>query len=118
MSVTGRVGILYRSRGIIRSIRIREGEEIAESLLLLDRVDDVEEWMKKANEGGGAKEDKGEEDRSYLDYFYRCLDEGVEFYYLYEPAVGWKCGCTMRDLPICGRLIEMEEWLRWKNLEV
>jgi len=110
---TARIGILYRKRGYIQSIRVPEGEAVAHTVAELTSVDAVEDWMK-----GDRKEKGDRKDPSYLDYFYRCLDEVVEFYYLYEEGVGWKCGCTMRDLPHRGRLVALEDWLRWRAIEV
>ncbi len=78
-------------------------------------MDAVEDWMKGR---GGSEGVRAVMDHSYLDYFYRCLDEVVEFYYLYEEDVGWKCGCTTRDLPHRGRLVALEDWLHWRAIEV
>ena len=123
-----RIGILYRKRGYIQSIRVPEGEAVADTLVELSGVDEVEDWMKGRKEGRGGetqerhekkeRKERQEKDPSYLDYFYRCLDEDVEFYYLYEESIGWKCGCTMRDLPHRGRLVALEDWLRWRAIEV
>lgn len=119
MSETARVGVLYRGKGRIQSLRMVHREELGEELAGLHSLDAVEEWMvgiAKSGEGREGREDQ-EEDRSYLDYFYRCLDEGAEFYYLYECGVGWKVGCTMKDVPVRGRLVGLDDWLHWKVLE-
>lgn len=52
-----------------------------------------------------------DEDNSYLAFFYRCLEEGSEFYYLYQTVgdEGWRCGGTTWDTPILGRLVPYEE---------
>jgi hypothetical protein len=114
-----------------------EGEAIGEELIEYTNLEDVEDWMKekiqarkeaetrkevetrKRGEGReGEEEAVPEEDRSYLDYFYRSLDEQAEFYYLYEQGVGWKCGCTTRDVSIRGRLVPLYDWLHWRAIEV
>lgn len=134
MVKSARVGILYREAGFIHSFRISNGEVVApqenkekekekgigeildeqwnhveHNLVTLERI---EEWMK--NESNG----KMEKDRGYLDYFYRCLNEDSEYYYLYEQGVGWACGNTTIQSPIKSQLVkladaipEMEQWM-------
>lgn len=110
MVETARIGILYRGKSHIRSIRIFHPESVGDELAEMDSLGAVEEWMEKSGS-------ERQTDASYLDYFYRCLDEQVEFYYLYEVGVGWKVGCTMRELPVRGKLVGLEEWLQWKAVE-
>jgi len=114
MTVTARVGLLYRARGYILSIRVPEGETMADRLATMTRKEEVEEWMEERIRVKGTK---GDHDPSYFDYFYRCLDEDVDFYYLYDETVGWRCGCTQRELPIRGRLVGLEDWLQWRAIE-
>lgn len=126
----GRVGILYRGARLIRSFRVSHGEvvSIEEGVKgmgeILDErwshveqntgvLESVEEWMDQESQG------KMEEDRSYLDFFYRCLNEDSEVYYLYEQGVGWACGNTTRETPIKSQLVrladaipEMEEFAK------
>lgn len=84
-------------------------------------ADDVRSWFAQQSV---------EEDDSYLAFFYRCLEEGSEFYYLYQAVgdeVGWRCGGTSWDTPILGRLVPYEEarvavedWyedLKWSQAE-
>ena len=113
MSETARVGVLYRGKGRIQSLRMVHRDELGEELAGLQSLDAVEEWMVEGAKGGQDQDD----DRSYLEYFYRCLDEDVSWYYLYESGVGWKVGCTMKDVPVCGRLVGLDDWLHWKLLE-
>lgn len=115
MSETARVGVLYRGKGKIQSLRMVHREELGEELAGLPSLDAVEEWMVGMAKGAEGKDQ--DDDRSYLDYFYRCLDEDVSWYYLYEDSVGWKVGCTMKDVPVRGRLIRLDDWLHWKLLE-
>jgi hypothetical protein len=49
------------------------------------------------------------EDTSYSAFFYRTLDHAGEYYYLYEHGVGWKCGSTLSDNPLTGRLVSLSE---------
>ena len=104
-----RVGVLYRGKGQIQSLRISHGKNIGEELAGLASLNQVEEWMEERKER--------QEDTSYLAYFYRCLEEQVEFYYLYEAGKGWRVGCTMRELPLRGKLVGLEEWLHWEAVE-
>lgn len=127
--VTARVGLLYRARGYILSIRVPEGETVADRLATMTRKEEVEEWMEerirvsagtsRASTSGAGRSTsvKGDHDPSYFDYFYRCLDEDVDFYYLYDDTIGWRCGCTQRELPIRGRLVGLEDWLQWRAME-
>ena len=136
--MSGRVGILYRSSLCIRSFRVRDGSVIqngngngngnekrecigeqlnkrwggSEVVHGKETLAEVEEWMETVS--GGAMV----EDHSYLEYFYRCLDEDSEFYYLYEQGVGWACGNTTKDTPIRSKLVrladaivDMEQWI-------
>ena len=51
---TARIGILYRKRGYIQSIRVPEGEAVAHTVAELTSVDAVEDWMK------GDRKEKGD----------------------------------------------------------
>ena len=126
----GRIGILYRGAKFIRSFRISHGEvvSIEEGVKgvgeILDErwshvehnagvLEEVEEWIDQKSHGNM------EEDRSYLEFFYRCLNEDSEYYYLYEQGVGWACGNTTQETPIKSQLVrlsdampEMEEFVK------
>ena len=112
--VTSRVGILDRSGYRIRSVRRVQGVASVEEMG--SDGDDIRIWFVNQSEEIG-------EDNSYIAFFYRCLEEGSEFYYLYEEGVGWRCGGTSWDTPILGRLVPyaearaaVEEWgedLKW-----
>ena len=121
MSETARVGVLYRGKGKIYSLQMVHRDQFGEELAGLQSLDAVEEWMmgaaKRAKSREGGEVQDQDDDRSYMDYFYRCLDEDVSWYYLYESGVGWKVGCTMKDVPVCGRLVGLDDWLHWKVLE-
>jgi len=52
------------------------------------------------------------EDTSYSAFFYRTMDRAGEYYYLYEHGVGWKCGSTLTDTPLTGRLVLLSEAIR------
>lgn len=103
-----RVGILYRGKGAIESLRIVHGR-IEDALIELGSLDDVEKWMEEMARGGNR-----DRDTSYLAYFYRCLEEDVAWYYLYEAGIGWKVGSTLRDMPVQGRLVPLADWIHWK----
>lgn len=129
MTYYARVGILYRGAGLIRSFNISHGEVVSlqqgtksigeqldEEWSYLEHnestLEYVEEWVNKESKG------KLDIDRNYLDYFYRCLNENSEYYYLYEQGVGWACGNTTIETPIKSQLVrlrdaipEMEQWM-------
>lgn len=117
MSETARVGVLYRGKGNIQSLRMVHREELGEELTGLHSLDAVEEWMARVAAKRAKDSQDQDQDCSYMEYFYRCLDEDVSWYYLYEAGVGWKVGCTMKDVPVCGRLVGLDDWLHWKVLE-
>jgi hypothetical protein len=48
-------------------------------------------------------------DNSMLGYFYRCMEEGSEFYYVYDVATGWRCGGVTWDTPLRGHLVGLDE---------
>ena len=73
---TARVGILYRKKGYIQSIRVLEGETIADTLEGLMDMDAVEDWMKGC---GGSEGVRAVMDHSYLDYFYRVWMKSSSF---------------------------------------
>lgn len=121
--MASRVGILDRAAHRIRSVRRPRGVVLEEMGLVGSEVegDDVRRWF--SNQG------HADEDDSYLAFFYRCLDEGSEFYYLYQAVgdeAGWRCGGTTWDTPILGRLVGyqearvvVEEWyedLKWQTM--
>ena len=123
-SVSCRVGILYRGSGCIESIYIpfrgslheegcvgRQLDEWWKNPSVIEEWNEIEQWL--VEEGKG----KIDRDDSYLSYFYRCLQEGSVYYYLYEKGVGWSCGDVVGKSPISSKLVklsdaipEMEEW--------
>ena len=73
-------------------------------------LDEVREWF--------LQQSHVEEDTSMIGYFYRCMEEGAEFYYLYDESEGWRCGGVTTDTPLRGKLVSldeaqgmMEEWI-------
>jgi hypothetical protein len=124
MAVSCRVGILYRGEGVIESIFLPFRGSVHEEKGVGRQLEDwwtdpqsVEEW--KEIRQWMEEEGKGrlDRDRSYLEYFYRCLEEGSVYYYLYEHGVGWSCGDVTGKSPISSKLLklsdaisEMEEW--------
>lgn len=102
--VPSRVGILDRGAHRIRSVRYVQGVSSLEEMG--SNREGIRLWIR--NQEGV------DEDDSYLAFFYRCLNEGSEFYYVYdlsEPQedVGWRCGGTTWNTPILGRLVPYEE---------
>lgn len=118
-----RVGILYRRSRCITSICIpvcggmTEENDIGKQL---DRwwstpespqeLIDIVEWISTHTV-------ELDRDDSYLGYFYRCLQEGSTYYYLYEAGIGWSCGDVTGKSPISSKLVrlsdaipQMEEW--------
>jgi hypothetical protein len=124
MAVSCRVGILYRGAGVIESVLLpfrgsvheekgvgRQLEEWWTDPQSVEEWKEIRQWMEE--EGKGCLD----RDRSYLEYFYRCLEEGSVYYYLYEHGVGWSCGDVTGKSPISSKLLklsdaisEMEEW--------
>ena len=125
-NVSCRVGILYRSSNCIKSVCIpsngsvhKEGDigkkldTLFTSYQSITELKEIKEWMSL----NGLNKDVFDTDDSYLSYFYRCLEEGSTYYYLYEHGVGWACGDVMGKSPISSQLVklsdaipEMEEW--------
>ncbi len=110
-----RVGILYRSAGRIESVRWPEmysGGPWPE--WPSGHMEEVRAWIERES---GVSSDRWNTDTSYLAYFYRALQEGTEFYVLWEPGVGWRGGGTTWDTYIKGKLLPwsdvvviMESW--------
>lgn len=90
--VASRVGILLN--GQIWSVRMRRVEAFP------SEVGEIQEWL--------FQHPQVEEDSCMIGYFYRCLEEESEFYYIYESD-GWKCGGVTWDTPLRGRLVPLEE---------
>jgi hypothetical protein len=122
--VSCRVGILYRGSHCIKSAYIPSrgsvhaengvGKQLDEQWKtpnLSEERKEIEQWLSDQREG------PLDHDDSYLGYFYRCLEEGSVYYYLYEHGVGWSCGDVTGKSPISSQLVklsdaipEMEEW--------
>jgi hypothetical protein len=105
---SSRIGYLL-SGGRIRSVGVRQG--ITESEF--SYMSDVREWFAQQ-----FRESPVSEDTSLISYFYRCMEEGTEFYYLYDETTGWRCGGVTLDTPLRGKLVPldsargaMEEWV-------
>ncbi len=133
-----RVGVLYRTQRVIRSVSVHWDGYPAGVGEALERyygdylTDENREKVEALLEGGDlrylesdtclehypvADSTVAKEDTSYSAFFYRKMDHAGEYYYLYEHGVGWKCGSTLTDTPLTGRLVllseaiqEMEEW--------
>lgn len=109
-----RIAVLDRAAYRIRSVRRPQGVVLEEGWIEMEK-EEVHRWFSSQ---------PVEEDDSYLAFFYRCLDEGTEFYYLYQDS-GWRCGGITMDTPILGRLVPyaeakeaMEDWyedLKWSQ---
>lgn len=99
--VPSRIGVLDRGAYRIRSVRRVQGVASLEGMG--STTEEVRSWLRVQEEAV--------EDNSYLAFFYRCLEEGSEFYYLYDLSStdGWRCGGTTWDTPILGRLVPYEE---------
>lgn len=120
-----RVGILYRGSQRIESVKWLS--DLSDDFVWPEgSVDEIREVIVRGSEAQARQDAQNEIewdiDTSYLAYFYRCLQEGTEFYVLYEPGVGWKAGGTTWDTDLRGRLLPwseaveiMEEW--WEDLK-
>lgn len=122
-----RIGILYRERRVIRSISVHwdgypagvgnvlwvhygkyGSEENREAIE--ERLDGGDlSYLESDTEAQPIGGTEAKEDTSYSAFFYRTLDQAGEYYYLYEHGVGWKCGSTVTDHPLAGRLVELSE---------
>ena len=114
-----RVGILYRSAGRLASVRWPEkvganGEWPEWPGGATGHEEDVRAWLEQHT--GVASRD-WDTDTSYVGLFYRALQEGSEFYVLWEPGVGWRGGGTTWDTEVKGKLLMwsdvmviMESW--------
>jgi hypothetical protein len=108
-----RIALLDRATHRIRSVRRPQGVVLEELGLTEMDTEEVQQWFSCQSV---------EEDNSYLAFFYRCLEENSEFYYVYQES-GWRCGGITLDTPILGRLVPyaeakaaVEDWyedLKW-----
>ena len=101
-----RIGYCVGDR--VRSVRIHprfrqmSGIGAIETIKLIgDTEQEVKEWFQQ--------QPSVEEDRTRMVHFYRCMEEGSEFYYLYEPSTGWQCGGVTWDTPLRGRIMSIED---------
>ena len=98
--VPSRIG--YRVGERVRSIRMnRIFGGIGHVEAIGSEEKDIMEWFRQ--------QPCVDEDKSMLAYFYRCMEEGSEFYYVYEAATGWQCGGVTWDTPLRGRLVGLDE---------
>ena len=98
--VPSRIG--YRVGERVRSIRMnRIFGGIGHVEAIGSEEKDIMEWFRQ--------QPCVDEDKSMLAYFYRCMEEGSEFYYVYEAGTGWKCGGVTWDTPLRGHLVGLEE---------
>ena len=98
--VRSRVG--YRVGERVRSIRMNlmvGGMDSVEAIG--DKEQDVVDWFRQ--------QAYLDEDKNMLSYFYRCTEEGSEFYYVYDATTGWQCGGVTWDTPLRGRLVGLDE---------
>ncbi len=108
-NVSSRVG--YRIGDRVRSIRMNRvfgGPDSVEAIGGSEQ--EVMDWFRQ--------QPYTDEDKGMIGYFYRCMEEGSEFYYIYDVVKGWECGGVTGDTPLRGRLVElkearevMEEWI-------
>lgn len=98
--VRSRVG--YRIGDRIRSVRMNRIFGGIESVEAIGKEEqEVIEWFQQ--------QPYTDEDGSMIAYFYRCMDEESEFYYLYDVTTGWQCGGVTWDTPLRGRLVGLNE---------
>lgn len=98
--VPSRIG--YRVGERVRSIRMSRtfgGIDHVEAIGGEEK--DIMEWFRQ--------QPCVDEDKSMLAYFYRCMEEGSEFYYVYEAGTGWQCGGVTWDTPLRGRFVGLDE---------
>jgi hypothetical protein len=92
-----RIGIQFPS-GIVRSLRVdRDAFRIVERI---EEGEAVREWFEQ--------QEQVQEDTSMIGYFYRCMEEGSDLYYVYHEAIGWRCGGVVGDTPLRGGLFSLE----------
>lgn len=113
--VPSRIGYCVGNR--VRSVRIHPRLQQMSGIgamktieLIGDTEQEVKEWFQQ--------QPSVEEDRNQIVHFYRCMEEGTEFYYLYESSTGWQCGGVTWNTPLRGRIVpvkeardEMEKWI-------
>lgn len=94
-NTSSRIGLLLGGR--VRSVLCRNGK----GMEFPSTTDEVREWF--------LQQTSINEDRSMIGYFYRCMEEGTEFYYLYDETTGWRCGGVTLDTPLRGKLVSLDE---------
>lgn len=116
-----RVGILYRRRNVLRSVSVQwKGSLVELGDFLLNQFHEVAsedtleciETLLTGVLSCGGKWSSGPvagEDRSDMDYFYRTLLEEGEYFFVFEPEMGWKCGTTLSSVPMTGRWMHLSD---------
>ena len=95
--VACRVGYRIGERG--RSILFPRGADTC-MVLTMEKKEEIIEWFRA--------QENVVDDNCTIAYFYRCMEEGTEFYYIYEED-GWRCGGVTGDTPLRGQLVSKEE---------